>query len=516
MDMERSPAEILRLLKSRAYMIAALGLVAVFGGAVAGVVRPKTYRSETKIAVEAIGSLAGNDYLEKVRAVENEIRSSGNFDSIVEQLHLDAHLQGLPEPERVAKRQDLIDDLVKRTRVDLEQPAGGVFHLRIAHEAPTPELAQRLVSLASADYVQNSFEGPISKQAQAVEAFQELVAQAEQERIAASDALEEFSLENAEFLGGAKQALATVRDDIERLQTIDIANLESSLRQLEAELEGETPMIEVPEEVVDDERIAQIEGDIRMEMSRIIKLQEENGYTEENPRIKALRKTIASYERDLERVRSEKRTIMVSRENTLYHDMMKARRETRTQLGMAERELQLARANEVELLKQTQKEPEFVRSLNELERAVAAAQKREDEAKRDLMDARDHLKHLRNERVLRFRTLDAPLAPRHPSGPPPLLLALAGLFVGLGAGAGLAYLMDMTDHSFRDVDDVSAYLSVPTLGAVHVILTPDELKRRSRRKWRWLAFLAVLGLVAAAAVGVAVAGGLEAAKAMVK
>lgn len=515
MDMERSPAEILRLLKRRAHLIAGLGLVAVFAGAVVGLVRPKTYRSETKIAVEAVGSLSGDDYLEKVRAVENEIKATGNFDSVVDQLHLDAQLQGLPEPERVAKRQDLIEELVKRTVVELEQPAGGVFHMRISHQAPDPDLAVRLVSLLSADYVQNSFERPIAKQVEAVQAFQEQVKEADLELVQTSDALQEFQEQNAEYLGGAKEQLQAVRDQIERLETIDIANLEATLRDLEADLEGEPAMKVVEEDVIDEKRVAEIEADIREVRRQIIKLQEENGYTDENPKIKALRKTIDTYDGDLARVRAEKTTVKRSVENPLYHAILKERREARTRLGVAERELQLARAREVELLAETKKAPEFERERDELARAKSAAQKRHDEAQVKLQDAKTHLENLRKERVLRFRTLDAPQAPRHPAGPGPLLIALAGLVVGLGSGAGIAYLLDLTDHSFRNVEDVSEYLSIPTLGAVHVILTPDELARRRSRKWRRLALLAVLGLAAAAALGVALAGGLDAVKAMV-
>ena len=65
-----------------------------------------------------------------------------------------------------------------------------------------------------------------------------------------------------------------------------------------------------------------------------------------------------------------------------------------------------------------------------------------------------------------FRMLDPPSFPEQPSFPNRGPFALGGLAVGLGLGAGLAYLVELRDKSLRKLRDVEVYLGVPTLAVI--------------------------------------------------
>src|SRR5438445_997028 len=65
-----------------------------------------------------------------------------------------------------------------------------------------------------------------------------------------------------------------------------------------------------------------------------------------------------------------------------------------------------------------------------------------------------------------FRMLDPPSFPEQPSFPNRGPFALGGLAVGLGLGAGLAYLVESRDKSLRKLRDVEVYLGVPTLAVI--------------------------------------------------
>src|SRR5207253_7521707 len=113
----------------------------------------------------------------------------------------------------------------------------------------------------------------------------------------------------------------------------------------------------------------------------------------------------------------------------------------------------------------------------------------------DLAKAERALVDIRDRGTLAIRTLDPPARPNKPSGPGALLLALVGLVVGAGAGVGVAITLDAMDRSFREVEAVSEFLGVPTMGAIHAIRTPTEtaaLRGASRRKTAMLLLLAVI------------------------
>lgn len=64
------------------------------------------------------------------------------------------------------------------------------------------------------------------------------------------------------------------------------------------------------------------------------------------------------------------------------------------------------------------------------------------------------------------RIVDAALVPEKPVKPKKLISLILGLFVGLGAGIGLAFLIEILDQSVRTQDDVENKLGLPFLGQI--------------------------------------------------
>jgi uncharacterized protein involved in exopolysaccharide biosynthesis len=101
-----------------------------------------------------------------------------------------------------------------------------------------------------------------------------------------------------------------------------------------------------------------------------------------------------------------------------------------------------------------------------------------------------------------FHVLDPASLPTRPESPQRILVNLAGIFLGLLIGVGLAGGLEFLDTTFRSESDVVTSLALPVLAVVPILMTAADL-RRSRRK-RQLAGVAVAAsLVACAAVGVA-------------
>jgi capsular exopolysaccharide synthesis family protein len=69
------------------------------------------------------------------------------------------------------------------------------------------------------------------------------------------------------------------------------------------------------------------------------------------------------------------------------------------------------------------------------------------------------------------------VAPSEPIGPQRKRNILVALFLSLGAGIGLAFLLDYLDDSVRTSDDISRHLGLPTLALIPHYLNTEKRKR---------------------------------------
>ena len=78
----------------------------------------------------------------------------------------------------------------------------------------------------------------------------------------------------------------------------------------------------------------------------------------------------------------------------------------------------------------------------------------------------------------RFTLIEAALFPEKPYKPNRIAIGLIGVVLGLGAGVGLASLMEFSDGSCRSADALSKASGFPVLTVVPDIITPRERKKR--------------------------------------
>src|SRR5438270_1484259 len=83
--------------------------------------------------------------------------------------------------------------------------------------------------------------------------------------------------------------------------------------------------------------------------------------------------------------------------------------------------------------------------------------------------------------VEQLRILDPAIPPREPAAPGRIRLLAIGLFLAVGLAVGAAMGAEKFDTAFHDIDELRAYVGVPTLYSIPVIVTATETRRHRRR-----------------------------------
>jgi polysaccharide chain length determinant protein (PEP-CTERM system associated) len=102
----------------------------------------------------------------------------------------------------------------------------------------------------------------------------------------------------------------------------------------------------------------------------------------------------------------------------------------------------------------------------------------------------------RRQKGEQFRVLESAYAPPEPTSPNRPLILMLGLLLGIGAGVGLALLLDSLDSSYHDSRALQTALRLPVLASIPAILLDSDRARIRRRNLRdAFAAVAITGVV---------------------
>ncbi len=86
---------------------------------------------------------------------------------------------------------------------------------------------------------------------------------------------------------------------------------------------------------------------------------------------------------------------------------------------------------------------------------------------------------------LKFKILEPARLPIKPIKPNMVKILAFAIFLGLFAGAGVAFLAEYMDQSFQSASDLQSALSLPVLGTISRIVTEDDIAARRHRVQAW-------------------------------
>ena len=117
----------------------------------------------------------------------------------------------------------------------------------------------------------------------------------------------------------------------------------------------------------------------------------------------------------------------------------------------------------------------------------------------DLLNDREEMRlrgQVETERsAFQFEVIDPPTAPRNPAAPNRPLLLRGVLIVGLGAGAGAAFVLGQLRSSFTTADKLERSLDLPVIGTISRSVTEAARKHQKLRLKQFFAGVGALGAV---------------------
>jgi polysaccharide chain length determinant protein (PEP-CTERM system associated) len=488
--------------------VAAIALSVFLLAVTVSFLMPRQYESTARVRVvdnpalyELYGrSLGGAKGDERIRAIPQEILSPSLIAEVIEDLELDEGLGGLPERERTEQREALARGIQEGTKVGLAEKPRAQHIFEISHTCADPVLAQRIVMGLSTGYQSRHCAEKNSTAADALESLRRKAVEVHDEYETVNAALAAFEKEHESYRFGQEDDTRTrLSEEREKLDgvALEIQEIELRLANIREQMADEEEWITVEREVDNAASIEAIEKEIQAAEQVLLGYQLK--YTDAHPKVVIQKEKIEHLKKKLEAETAKVRKVTKKERNPTWVELKKSEVEAITNLTV-KREI-IA---------------EYERRVTDLEARMQAypALKKEWEGiveKRDaLKDERVRLGEQEEAALLAWQTkvaegamifsvVEPPTVPLRPKSPNQALLALAGLVLGLAAGASVVLVRDFFDRSFRDAEDFTARLAVPVLGSIPVIETAAE-REAARRKKR-VALAAVVALLVAA-VGV--------------
>ena len=112
----------------------------------------------------------------------------------------------------------------------------------------------------------------------------------------------------------------------------------------------------------------------------------------------------------------------------------------------------------------------------------------------------------RKQKGEQFKVIDPAKFPERPIKPDVRKILLLSLFLGLGLGCGLAFLMDTLDTSYKTPDEIEEELQMPVLVSMPIRYTKIELQRIKRKNILAFASVSVAFVLSVAGILLATKG----------
>lgn len=358
-------------------------------------------------------------------------------------------------PEELQALEPYEDALAANLTVE---PETGTNLVKLRYQHTNPEIAQKVVNTLADIFAYNNFDREVSGANRNSTILGKKISELQLKITNLEEQKYNYARDNNLPFGDSNKPGADL--EAMRLATYSSQLLEAERKRKEAE-----SLYREAERASDPNAIPQVQDSQRVQKLRtqLDELEQKRAelmevFTEEHPEVKKIERKIAALSQPLQKapqdIVASLRTnyqAAVENENKLKTDYFRQKGTTTSQ--------QLA------MIK-------YGTILQELETN-----------KQDLNTLRQRLREIENassDRVNNISVTTYARTPREPVGPPRIRNIILALILSLGAGVGLAFLLDYLDDTLKSVDDVDRYLHLPSLALIPASREPARGRLKGR------------------------------------
>ena len=491
--------EHVRVLSRHKFLVIIPLIVAFFVALIAASSLPKIYKAagmfrdmgSTETAASQRRPPSQEDRLQQMKAI---ILSRSNLLEVIQRVGLDASYRDLPEPERQAREDIVVDDLRKNLTIQLE--ANDIY--QVSYRSSDADLVYLVVN----EVIQNYISRVIQEETAALNtrlAFLETQVKEYDEKVrAAGEAVKRFNIEHILQLPGtvlsAAEELKTIIEGI-RAAEQSLADAETTKKEIEKQVAEMNPEVVGETLVKDNPEVARYQSQINELELKLAELL--TTLKEAHPAVVDLRNQIETRKTLMEKAAQQTTTEQKRQTNPRYLALLEKLDEANIQIVTATRTRDRLAEKKAECEQRVKQYPVLQKELDKL---MEEEQELRNMRERYMADRETARITQATERTReRFVIQDLARKPTSPDGSMKQKLALLGLVAGIGLGIGLAVLRDQMDTSFKNVQDAASFLNVPIVGTIPAITTAAERAREKRKEKRgWMVVVALVILFAAA------------------
>lgn len=298
--------------------------------------------------------------------------------------------------------------------------------------------------------------------------------------------------------GGDGQRMGSPREEQERLRR-RYMSLKATLSEQHPDVvKAEREYLAVGKDLGGGQDSRYFADLIRQKQTQLASLSET--VSDKHPDVIALRREIAELEKAKKSSGKASTSVADDASNPAYINLKTQIATTNLEIQRAMADLGRLRSLQAEYQRRLEGTPRVEQEYQSLHRAYESAKLNYNELSVRAMAARES-KGLEESQIGdKFTLIAPPLVAEKPFKPNRQLIVLAGFILAIGAGVGLAMLLESLDQSLSTPEDLAALTGTQVLAAIPYLTTPAETKAKTRHKQIILAscagFLVVLLIVA--------------------
>ncbi len=411
---------------------------------------------------------------QRITMLSRTLLSRPNLEKLIRMTDLDILVTEEAEKEQMLSR------LGKAVSLTGDRANSSLFYVSVQDE--NRDMAKRIAQSLITIFIENSLSDKRADSSGAQEFLDDQISEYEERLIAAENRLAYFKQENVDVLPGTGgdyySRLQGSRQDLEEAR-LQLSEMENRRNELQRQLDGEAPVF-LSSSVAGGGTMSPL--DMRIQSLRVNLDRLMSRYTDKHPEVRQIRGLIEELEseklQEYTRVTQDTASGFPSLSNSpVYQGMRSMLAETEARVAelsirVSEYERRAARLSD-----KVNNIPEIEAELKQLDRDYNVVSVKHGE----LLERREAAKLgqdvEQNASDVNFRVIDPPFVPLKPSKPNKQLLNAAVLLLGITVGIGAGLLKLLISPVISDPRTLVKVTGFPLLGAVTLILSPEQKRR---------------------------------------